>query len=60
MAKCRSKVTKNRAVLVMPTSVINPRVVLIVRLICHDEKVYEKIIFCKTSSSSGLTVYRVE
>ena len=60
MAKCRSKVTKNRAVLVMPTSVINPRVVLIVRLICRDEKVYEKIIFCKTSSSSGLTVYRVE
>ena len=27
----------------MPTSVINPREVLIVRLICHDEKVYEKI-----------------
>ena len=33
----------------MPTSVINSRVVLIVRLICHDEKVYEEIIFCKTS-----------
>ena len=33
----------------MLTSVINPRVVLIVRLICHDEKVYEEIIFCKTS-----------
>ena len=31
----------------MPTSVINPRVVLIVCLICHDEKVYEKIIFAK-------------
>ena len=33
----------------MPTSVINSRVVLIVRLICHDKKVYEEIIFCKTS-----------
>ena len=33
----------------MLTSVINPRVVLIVRLICHDENVYEEIIFCKTS-----------
>ena len=33
----------------MPTSVINSRVVLIVRLICHDEKVYEEIILCKTS-----------
>ena len=33
----------------MPTSVINPRVVLIVRLIFHDEKVYEKNIFCKAS-----------
>ena len=33
----------------MPTSVINSLVVLIVRLICHDEKVYEEIIFCKTS-----------
>ena len=42
MTKCRSKVTRNRGVLVMPTSVINPRVVLIVRLICHDEKVYEE------------------
>ena len=42
------------------TSVMNSRVVLIVHLTCHDEKVYEKIIFCKTSSSSGSTVYRVE
>ena len=33
----------------MPTSVINSRVVLIVRLICHDEKVYEEVIICKTS-----------
>ena len=33
----------------MPTSVINSRVVLIVRLICHDEKVYEEIIFWTTS-----------
>ena len=33
----------------MPSSVINSRVVLIVRLIWHDEKVYEEIIFCKTS-----------
>ena len=33
----------------MPTSVINSRVVLIVRLICHDKKVYEEIIFYKTS-----------
>ena len=36
----------------MPTLVINCRVVLIysiVRLICHDQIVYEEIIFCKTS-----------
>ena len=36
----------------MPTLVINCRVVLIysiARLICHDEIVYEEIIFCKTS-----------
>ena len=32
----------------MPTS-INSRVVLIVRLICHEEEVYEELIFCKTS-----------
>ena len=37
----------------LPTFVINCRVVLIcsiARLICHDEIVYEEIIFCKTSS----------
>ena len=33
----------------MPTSVINSRGVLLVRLICHDQKVYEEIIFCKSS-----------
>ena len=33
----------------MPISVINSPVALMVRLICHDEKVYEEIIFCKTS-----------
>ena len=33
----------------MPTSVTNPRVVLTVRLICHDEIVYKEIIFCETS-----------
>ena len=33
----------------MPTSDINSRLVLIVRLICFDEKVYEEIIFCKPS-----------
>ena len=32
-----------------PTSVMNSRVVLLVRLICHDEKVCEEVIFCKTS-----------
>ena len=35
----------------MPTSVINSRVVLIVPLICHDERVYKQIILCKTSLS---------
>ena len=36
----------------MPTLVINSRVVLILRLICHDERVYEEIIpLCKTSLS---------
>ena len=36
----------------MPTCtlVINSRVVLIVRLICPDEKVYEEIIFAKQVS----------
>ena len=33
----------------MPTSDINSRAVSIVRLICHDEKVYEEIIFCTAS-----------
>ena len=33
------------------TSVINSRVVLIVSLICHDERVYKQIIPCKTSLS---------
>ena len=60
MTKCRSKATRNRAVLVMPTSVINSQLVLIVRLICHDDKVCEKIVFCKTSLSSGSTVYGLE
>ena len=32
----------------MPTSDENSRVVLKVRLICHDEIVYKDIIFCKT------------
>ena len=35
----------------MPTSVINSQVVLILRLICHDERVYNEIILCKTSLS---------
>ena len=35
----------------MRTSVINSRVVLTLRLICHDERIYEEIIFCKTSLS---------
>ena len=35
----------------MPTSDKNSRVVLKVRLICHDEIVYKDIIFCKTSLS---------
>ena len=43
---CSSSITSANT---MPTSVINSRAVLIVRLICHDEKVYEEIIFCKTS-----------
>ena len=28
----------------MPTLIINSQVVLMIRLICHDERVYEKII----------------
>ena len=54
MTKCRSKINEPCSSSIasanaMPTSVINTRVVLIVRLICHDEKVYEEIIFCKAS-----------
>ena len=33
----------------MPTVVINSRVVLIVPLICHDERVYKQIILCQAS-----------
>ena len=43
---CSSSITSANTI---PTSVINSRVVLIVRLICHDEKVYQEIIFCKAS-----------
>ena len=32
----------------MRTSVINSQIVLILRLICHDQRIYEQIIFCKT------------
>ena len=54
MTKCRSKVKEPWSSSItsantMPTSVINSRAVLIVRLICHDEKVYEENIFCKAS-----------
>ena len=54
MTKCRSKVkgpwsSSITSANAMPIPVINSRVVLIVRLICHDEKVYEEIIFSKTS-----------
>ena len=52
MTKCRSKIKEPWSYnfsKCMPTSVINSLVVLIVRLICHDEKAYEEIIFCKTS-----------
>ena len=61
MTRCRSKVKEPSSSSItsanaMPTSVINSRVVLIlliVRLICHVEKVYEEIIFCKTSQSTN-------
>ena len=33
----------------MPTSVVNPRIILIVGLIFHDERVYEENIFYKTN-----------
>ena len=54
MNKCRSKVKEPWSSSItsantMPTSVINSRAVLIVRLICHDEKVYEENIYCKAS-----------
>ena len=47
MTKCRSKVKETCSSSIasanaMPTSFINSRLVLIVRLICHDEKVYEE------------------
>ena len=50
----RSKVKQPRSSSItlanaIPTSVINSRVALMVRLICHNEKVYEEVIFCKTS-----------
>ena len=35
----------------MPTLVIDSHVVVIFRLICPDERVYEEIIFCKTKLS---------
>ena len=35
----------------MRTSVINSQIVLILRLICHDQRIYEQIIFCKTGLS---------
>ena len=54
MTKCRSKVKEPCSSSItsantMPTSVINSRVVLMVRLICHEEKVYEEVIICKAS-----------
>ena len=54
MTKCLSKLkepcsSSTASANGMPTSVINSQAVLIVRLICHDEKVYEEIIFCKAS-----------
>ena len=33
----------------MRTSVINSQIVLILRLICDDQRIYEQITFCKTS-----------
>ena len=54
MTKCGSKIKEPCSSSIasanaMPTSVINSRLVLIVRLICHDEKVYEENIYCKAS-----------
>ena len=56
MTECISKVKEHSSPRVtsantMPTSVKHSRVVLIVRLICHDEIVYKEIIFCETSLS---------
>ena len=53
MTKYRSKVKEPWSSSVtsanaMTLPVTNSRVVLIVRLICHDQKVYKEIIFCKT------------
>ena len=39
----------------MRTSVINSQIVLILRLICHDQRIYEQIIFCKTGLSIKVT-----
>ena len=52
--QCISKVKKPWSSTVtlataMPTVVINSREVLIVPLICHDERVYKQIILCQTS-----------
>ena len=54
MTKCRSKVKEPWSSSItsanaMPTLDINSQAVLIFRLICHDEKVYEENIFCKAS-----------
>ena len=54
MTKCRPKIkepcsSSTASANGMPTSDINSQAVLIVRLICHDEKVYEETIFCKAS-----------
>ena len=39
----------------MRTSVINSQIVWILRLICHDQRIYEQIIFCKTGLSIKVT-----
>ena len=55
MGKCRSKVKEPCSSSIasantMPTTVRNSRVVLIVRLICHDEKSTKKSHFAKQVS----------
>ena len=40
-----------RSAYAMRTSVINSQIFLILRLICHDQRIYEQIIFCKTGLS---------